>query len=406
MSNLLFSSGFESGVSLAAPRNMDGTQAWQDVVGTDATTGSSWPARLWGGSSSIQELTFGGTLSNVIQNSIDTVAGHTGAQTKALHLNVLQKINGSTQDPLLLMPAASQSPTDFGISEWIKLPADMASRLGKGGWITGTPEFKTAGDFRSVTAIEIDNSGTPHWHMSWDTNANGNVPMQTFWSSYNNSVPVPLGQWMHVEFSVHRGDTDGNVTLKVNDQTVFNHTGDTIGVNQAPIDRIFVASPYSSGPMDMLVDDVQVWDGPPSGGTAPPVTPPVTTPVTPPPSKQPTAPITSALVLNVSEDAWQGDAQFVVSVDGQQMGTYTATASHAAGASQAITIPGIAESFTPHDIAVSFINDAYGGSRHADRNLYVNSAQFDGKAVPGSTITLVSNGTQHFTATAPANWTG
>ncbi len=113
------------------------------------------------------------------------------------------------------------------------------------------------------------------------------------------------------------------------------------------------------------------------------------------------------LTLSLSEDAWQGDAQFTISVDGQQRGgTYTATASHAAGQSQLITIAGIVETLTPHDIAVSFINDAWGGSPATDRNLYVDSIQFDRQAVAGGSATLFSNGTQHFTAIVPANWTG
>ena len=41
------------------------------------------------------------------------------------------------------------------------------------------------------------------------------------------------------------------------------------------------------------------------------------------------------LVLSISEDAYKGDAQFTVSVDGKQLGgTFTATALHASGASQ------------------------------------------------------------------------
>ncbi len=122
-------------------------------------------------------------------------------------------------------------------------------------------------------------------------------------------------------------------------------------------------------------------------------------------STTPSAP--STLTLNVSEDAWKGDAQFTVLVDGQQQGgTYTATASHAAGQSQAITIANIVENLTPHDIAVSFINDAWGGTATTDRNLYVNSIQFDRQSVTGGSAAMFSNGTQHFTATAPANWTG
>ena len=45
----------------------------------------------------------------------------------------------------------------------------------------------------------------------------------------------------------------------------------------------------------------------------------------------------------------------VVSVDGQQTGSYTVTASHAAGNSQVISVTGIPESFNPHDISVSFV---------------------------------------------------
>jgi hypothetical protein len=121
----------------------------------------------------------------------------------------------------------------------------------------------------------------------------------------------------------------------------------------------------------------------------------------------PSAATTSTLTLNMAEDAWQDDAQFTVKIDGTQMGgTYTATAPHVSGASQAFTIAGIAESFSPHDIAISFLNDAFGGTVATDRNLYVNSLQFDGVTVAGSTnVVMNSTGTRHFTALAPAGWT-
>ena len=79
------------------------------------------------------------------------------------------------------------------------------------------------------------------------------------------------------------------------------------------------------------------------------------------------------LVLSMSEDAYQGDAQFTVSVDGKQLGgTFTATASHAAGASQSFTFNG---SFGTgaHTVSVDFLNDAYGGSSATDRNLFTVS---------------------------------
>jgi hypothetical protein len=82
------------------------------------------------------------------------------------------------------------------------------------------------------------------------------------------------------------------------------------------------------------------------GGSSPP----------PPPSG------TSTIVLHVSEDAWNGDAQFVVSVDGVQQGDVrTATASHTAGAVQDITITGDFGSQEPGPVDVTFVNDAWGG---------------------------------------------
>ena len=116
---------------------------------------------------------------------------------------------------------------------------------------------------------------------------------------------------------------------------------------------------------------------------------------------------TSTATLNVSEDAYLGDAQFTVSVDGTQIGgTYTATASHSAGQSQAITLSGIAENFSAHDIAVTFLNDKWDGTSSTDRNLYVNSIQLAGQSVAGGAAALMSAGTQHFAAMAPSNWTG
>ena len=106
----------------------------------------------------------------------------------------------------------------------------------------------------------------------------------------------------------------------------------------------------------------------------------------------------SGLVLNVSEDAWMGDAQFVVHLDGQQVGgVYTATALHAAGQSQAVVLAGTVPDGT-HQVSVTFVNDAYGGSTSMDRNLYVDGASYNGQAIAGSTASLLANGTDTFAA--------
>ena len=112
-----------------------------------------------------------------------------------------------------------------------------------------------------------------------------------------------------------------------------------------------------------------------------------------------------SLTLNMSEDAWQGDAQFTVAVDGTQIGgTQTVTAAHAAGQDQAFVVNG---NFGPgsHTVAVSFLNDAYGGSPMYDRNLYVDSASYDGQAVSGASLALLTTGTQSFQVSAPSSLT-
>jgi hypothetical protein len=144
------------------------------------------------------------------------------------------------------------------------------------------------------------------------------------------------------------------------------------------------------------------WDGgagiatspvPNSGGTTPPPPPPPTNP----------APVTigsgsDALVLTISEDAYQGDAQFTVSVDGKQIGgTLAAKAIHSAGQEQTFTINGDWNAGS-HTVAVNFLNDAWGGSASTDRNLHVDGIVYDGKDT-GQSATLGINGPKTFTFT-------
>jgi beta-glucanase (GH16 family) len=106
-----------------------------------------------------------------------------------------------------------------------------------------------------------------------------------------------------------------------------------------------------------------------------------------------TTPSGDTLTVHVAEDAYQGDAQFTVLVDGHQVGgTQTATASHAAGQWQDVTLTGDFGT-GPHDVAINFINDAWGGSDSTDRNLYVQSVTLNGETVQGtSAINDAANG--------------
>jgi hypothetical protein len=111
---------------------------------------------------------------------------------------------------------------------------------------------------------------------------------------------------------------------------------------------------------------------------------------------------TGMLDVGLSEDAYLGNAEFTISVDGKQIGgALPVTALHSQGASQLFAFADTLAAGT-HSVAISFIDDAYGGSSALDRNLYVTGISYNGTAQPGTTATLDTDGTQKFLITVPA----
>src|SRR5690348_9500932 len=91
------------------------------------------------------------------------------------------------------------------------------------------------------------------------------------------------------------------------------------------------------------------------------------------------------LTLHLSEDAWNGDAQFAVLVDGTEIGgPSSVTTAHSTGTFQDFTYTGEFGS-GPHTVEVQFLNDAWGGTADTDRNLYVGGITFDGTDYAGQT---------------------
>ena len=131
------------------------------------------------------------------------------------------------------------------------------------------------------------------------------------------------------------------------------------------------------------------------------VPPSLSTPISPPSTAQ----SGTVLEIDVSEDAWQGDAQFTVTVDGQQIGgTYTASASHSAGQTQAIAIPTSLPA-GDHQLGVKFLNDAYNGSPDTDRNLYIDGVKLNGTLIANSSAAQDSSGTAFFNVILPSDAT-
>ncbi|TPG49585.1 hypothetical protein EAH89_20670 [Roseomonas nepalensis] len=110
-----------------------------------------------------------------------------------------------------------------------------------------------------------------------------------------------------------------------------------------------------------------------------------------------------SLVLRISQDAWVGDAQYVVKVDGIQVGgVLTASALHASGQSDVVTVRGDWAGGL-HGATIEFLNDAWGGTPQTDRNLYLDGATYNGVAVAGANAVLEKPGPAFvtFTDTGP-----
>ncbi len=112
---------------------------------------------------------------------------------------------------------------------------------------------------------------------------------------------------------------------------------------------------------------------------------------------------TARINLSLSEDPWQGDAQFSVAIDGNTIGNpQTVTALHSNGASQDFSFDQALAAGT-HDVAVSFLNGAYGNTPSNDGSLHVNSISVDGTSADGAAATLYSTATQHFLISIPVH---
>ncbi len=113
-----------------------------------------------------------------------------------------------------------------------------------------------------------------------------------------------------------------------------------------------------------------------------------------------------AVVLQISQDAFEGNAQYTVSIDGAQVdGILTASALRSLGETDTVTALGNLPP-GPHSVSVSFLNDAWGGTPDRDRNLFVESVSFEGIILMDSAVAFFENGSQTVGTFLEAETTG
>jgi hypothetical protein len=284
-------------------------------------------------------------------------------------------------------------------------------------------EIKSRAENTTITNSRIQDGATGTASYSIDLPNGGNVLIQgnviQQGPASQNPAIIAFGE----EGGVHAGsalNVTGNTIL--NDLTspsasaVWNATGAPASVTGNSIyglaaDHVILGAAAASGNVALATEPTLVttspWASaatptvPASTASAPTPAPVIPTSSTGTPTPTPITPIT--LALHLSEDAYQGDAQFIVKVDGQALGqAQPVTALHALGQTQDFTFNG---SFTVevHDLTVSFINDAWGGTAATDRNLYINSVDANGTQLAASNGNLFSAGDFHIPFTVPAS---
>ena len=159
----------------------------------------------------------------------------------------------------------------------------------------------------------------------------------------------------------------------------------------------WVGAPAAGSSDAMQVDYVRAWSSKPDNGVAVPSSSPVPPPPPTSGAQAAAASVAAAvntLTLGLSEDAWQGNARFSVAVDGKALNQPTdVSALHSRGDVQDFSFAGIGAG--PHDVAITFTNDAWGGTDSTDRNLWVSRIDLGSQHL-GPDVALYSNGTQHF----------
>ena len=217
----------------------------------------------------------------------------------------------------------------------------------------------------------------------------------------------------YVPYNYAQGNSPANIQAgmrQLSADPAFNAIFDSTAMNGLRMDGDGYANSSHMGQGDAIlvadrlaVDMKGIVSNLAKGATSSPPSPPVTPPVSPLPPGGNTMKVIGSgpdsLVLKISEDAYKGHAQYTISVDGKQIGgTLTASASHAAGQADIITVKGDWAAGA-HKVTVSFLNDAWDGTAATDRNLHVDSITYNGKALAKGSADLLKNGPVDFAFT-------
>lgn len=302
---LLFSTSLEGPISMLPVVATDcwNIGCWGRMTGLDSVTSFSLPSTLGEGTSMFLLDTdpiapTPATVGNYVFSSFETVAGHTGATTRAVRQQISKNLNGTEpmgaqglQNEFMFLP--KNTINDLYVSYWLKLQPDMVDKMTnlpagpgidrggtwrgifalKTGTVTANGAAQNNGDYRIEAYVNTYGGGAPYWCILGDNNAGSGAAPVTYWKIDNHDIPVPVGQWFKLEIYWHRSaGSDGRVWMGANGKTIADYRGPNMGASNLPVNRIMAPMLYSGQrmPAYQWFDDLEIWDGFPAAGSNPP----------------------------------------------------------------------------------------------------------------------------------------
>ena len=336
--------------------------AWAKYFGAQSTSVAATPITITPATEAVKDT---GTAGVKPFTGVAITDGNSG-QTETAIVTLSSAANGTLSDPNAATDGSTSAPGILSVSGSAAAVATALDGL------VFTPSHSTSTVTTTVTAAITDTAGktasatstitaaptgTTHAASPADTQVNGTAG--TIYDTSGNAWTITSGQLIAMNGTP--------VPVSADVVTLF-WTGKAL-------DQLNTSGDWWTQPLTGA--EGTKLSGPPAGYVAPGST-------------------VDTLALHVSEDFWKTDAQFTVSVDGKQVGgDYTASTLHSSGDSGTVQLTGDWGSGV-NDVQVSFINDAYGGSSATDRNLYVNSASYNGVTYAGTSASLYSDGTASF----------
>ena len=276
----LFATGFEEGVQIGGdPSSPLSSDSVRYLNGSDIA-GSSFPLTLWSAPPALSSRVNTDVgrhtpmeVSEYARSVIKTVARRDGTETRALSLHSkAQSPRTSAQQIAVESTGLTAEPVVFQ-RMWIKFDVDTLARarqVGSERFYQMFWEVKAQPDMWLRLKLHYDEAHG----LFWVAKASGLKGEQSYWQADTKAVPVVLAAqtspngWHKVEIWLDR--PGGRFKVAIDGQTLVDRGGALMGPSGNRIDdyRMMMVSSTVAPLAEILFDDLEFWDLPPSDAWA------------------------------------------------------------------------------------------------------------------------------------------